>query len=46
MHTAIVTGGTKGIGYGITQALLEAGDKVMITGRDAAGVHKAVAEIA
>lgn len=42
MHTAIVTGGTKGIGYGIAQALLEAGGKVMITGRDAAGVADAV----
>jgi NAD(P)-dependent dehydrogenase (short-subunit alcohol dehydrogenase family) len=45
MHTAIVTGGTKGIGYGITKALLEAGGKVMITGRDAAGVDKAVATL-
>ena len=42
MHTAIVTGGTKGIGYGIAQAILEAGGKVMITGRDAAGVADAV----
>jgi NAD(P)-dependent dehydrogenase (short-subunit alcohol dehydrogenase family) len=45
MHTAIVTGGTKGIGYGITKALLEAGGKVMITGRDAAGVENAVAKL-
>lgn len=45
MHTAIVTGGTKGIGYGIAKALLEAGGKVMITGRDAAGVHAAVARL-
>jgi len=46
MYTAIVTGGTKGIGYGITRALLEAGGKVMITGRDAPGVEKAVAQLA
>lgn len=46
MHTAIVTGGTKGIGYGVAKALLEAGGKVMITGRDAAGVAKAVAKLA
>ena len=45
MHTAIVTGGTKGIGFGIAKALLEAGAKVMITGRDAAGVEKAVAKL-
>lgn len=42
MHTAIVTGGTKGIGYGVAEALLMAGGKVMITGRDAAGVSEAV----
>jgi 3-oxoacyl-[acyl-carrier protein] reductase len=42
MHTAIVTGGTKGIGYGIAAALLDAGGKVMITGRDAATVVDAV----
>ena len=45
MHTAIVTGGTKGIGYGIAKALLEAGGKVMITGREAAGVDKAVVKL-
>jgi len=45
MHTAIVTGGTKGIGYGIAKALLAVGGKVMITGRDAAGVAKAVAKL-
>lgn len=42
MHTAIVTGGTKGIGYGIAKALLEDGGKVMITGRDERGVADAV----
>jgi len=44
-YTALVTGGTKGIGFGIAKALLEAGGSVMITGRDAAGVDKAVAEL-
>jgi NAD(P)-dependent dehydrogenase (short-subunit alcohol dehydrogenase family) len=34
MHTAIVTGGTKGIGRAIAQALLADNHKVMITGRD------------
>ncbi len=32
--TALVTGGTKGIGYGIAEALVNAGVKVAITGRD------------
>jgi len=45
MHTAIVTGGTTGIGYGIAEALLEAGGRVMITGRDAEGVAAAVARL-
>lgn len=45
MHTAIVTGGTKGIGYGIAKALLEAGSHVMITGRDAGGVENAVGRL-
>jgi 3-oxoacyl-[acyl-carrier protein] reductase len=42
MHTAIVTGGTSGIGFGIAKALLEAGGKVMITGRTGARVDEAV----
>ena len=44
-HTAIVTGGTRGIGYGIADALLQAGSQVMITGRDESGVAKAVKEL-
>lgn len=45
MYTAIVTGGTKGIGRAIAAALLEAGGRVMITGRDQAGVEAAVTDL-
>ena len=38
---ALVTGGTKGIGYGIAQALLSEGIHVAITGRDESSVQKA-----
>ena len=39
---ALVTGGTKGIGFGIAGAMAAAGGQVMITGRDAGGVERAV----
>ena len=38
---ALVTGGSKGIGYGIAQALLEQGLKVAITARSKEGVEAA-----
>ncbi|MCV9386064.1 SDR family oxidoreductase [Reichenbachiella ulvae] len=40
--TALITGGTKGIGYGIAEAMLKAGMKVAITGRNQEGVDAAV----
>lgn len=40
--TALITGGTKGIGYGIAESMLKAGMKVAITGRNQEGVDKAV----
>ena len=42
MTRAIVTGGTKGIGYAIAKMVLASGGRVMITGRSQAGVDKAV----
>jgi 3-oxoacyl-[acyl-carrier protein] reductase len=45
MHTAIVTGGSRGIGFAIAQAILDDGGRVMITGRDAARVDAAVAAL-
>jgi 3-oxoacyl-[acyl-carrier protein] reductase len=42
MHTAIVTGGTKGIGFAVAYAIAAAGGRVMITGREQPGVDEAV----
>ncbi len=43
--TALITGGSKGIGYGIAQAMLEQGMKVAITSRTQAGADTAVDEL-
>jgi NAD(P)-dependent dehydrogenase (short-subunit alcohol dehydrogenase family) len=42
MHRAIVTGGTRGIGLAIAQAILAAGGRVMITGRSPETVRDAL----
>lgn len=42
MYRALVTGGTKGIGRAIAGAILAAGGRVVITGRDQARVDAAV----
>ena len=39
-HVAYITGGSKGIGYGIAKALLEQGMKVAITSRDLSSAKK------
>ena len=43
--TAIVTGGSLGIGYGISYRLAEAGDQVIIANRNEEEGKKAVSEI-
>ena len=42
---AVVTGGTRGIGLAIARALAEDGASVVVSGRDAARIESAVAEI-
>jgi 3-oxoacyl-[acyl-carrier protein] reductase len=42
MGIAIVTGGSRGIGFGIASALVARGDQVCITGRDAAVLDESV----
>ena len=44
--TALITGGTKGIGYGIAQSMLNEGMNVAITGRTSEGVKTAEQELA
>ena len=43
---ALVTGGSRGIGYAVAEALLGEGAKVFICGRDAASVKGALARLA
>jgi len=40
-RVALITGGTRGIGFAVAEALLRAGDKVAITGTTDDGVVKA-----
>jgi NAD(P)-dependent dehydrogenase (short-subunit alcohol dehydrogenase family) len=42
---AVVTGGGKGLGFAISEALIEAGAQVYITGRDEVALKQAVAEL-
>jgi 3-oxoacyl-[acyl-carrier protein] reductase len=43
--TALITGGTKGIGLGIAEAMLNEGMKVLITGRTQANIEEALAKL-
>jgi 3-oxoacyl-[acyl-carrier protein] reductase len=43
--TAFITGGTKGIGFGIAEAMLKEGMKVLITGRTQASVNEALEQL-
>jgi NAD(P)-dependent dehydrogenase (short-subunit alcohol dehydrogenase family) len=43
---AVVTGGTRGIGFAIARALTEAGARVVVCGRSQSGIDRAVQELA
>jgi NAD(P)-dependent dehydrogenase (short-subunit alcohol dehydrogenase family) len=45
-RVVLITGGTRGIGYALAEALLRAGDKVAVTGTTEDGVVKAEHELA
>ncbi|PJE97861.1 3-oxoacyl-ACP reductase [Streptomyces carminius] len=44
-RVAIVTGASRGIGYGIAEALVARGDRVCVTGRDEKSLEEAVARL-
>ena len=46
MKTALITGGSRGIGLAVAQSLLEDGYHVMITGRNEARLNEAVSNLA
>jgi len=46
MKTVVITGSTRGIGYGLADSLLALGCAVAVSGRTRANVEKAVAELA
>lgn len=46
MQVIVITGSTRGIGYGLARSFLALGCQVFVSGRSAATVDKAVAELA
>ena len=44
-HTALMTGGSKGIGLAITERLLRVGGKVMVCGRDEKQLERVRADL-
>ena len=45
MKTIVITGSTRGIGYGLATEFLKAGHQVVINGRDAEKVAQTVAKL-
>lgn len=43
--TALITGGSKGIGFGIAKSMIQSGARVVITGRKEATLRKAAVEL-
>jgi len=46
MKTAVITGSTRGIGYGLAEAFLDLGCQVVVSGRTAEAVELAVGDLA
>ncbi len=45
MKTVVITGSTRGIGYGLAEAFLELGCNVVVNGRSPAGVEQAIKKL-
>lgn len=46
MKSVVITGSTRGLGYGMARAFLEAGDAVVVNGRSRESVDRAVVQLA